>query len=477
MTQLIVLGRKVNTWAWGLEEALRLSAMKNNIMILDFGENQWPKSNARSKFQTKVLEGKGIRVIPWTSLLSRNDLRDIAKEVRKVSALIGQFRNWDEFEYNDLPIGRILMSSYARIEGARKFPLSHVPPTMRHSVIRQVLIAQHTFRNLKIEGIDRVIISNGRGPTDATILALARKVNIDWLALEAGANSGKYFVYENSPHYAPDWWEAIDDFAKSRSQDEIKNRAESYWIKKLIGLDEFSNRDWSKEFDSGSLPLNLPKKFVSYFCSSEHEVPVFDCFEEPRPEFKTQIDAVKALATVCRELGLNLVIKRHPNSISKRGTDNEKLLWEWAEKSEEILYLGPHAKFDTYELLKKSSAVFSYKSSTGIEAAALGIPSRSLGPAKWAFTDKSRADSTEKIVDFLKKPECLDAFHAQIWGAFMNVFGRELTVFSQVKGGFALAQDFKFFASDYYVHPFYKLVEKLRRRLLDVAKQNGIFGG
>ena len=476
MTQLVVVGRKVNTWAWGLEEALRLKAMNLDVTILDFGGNKWPKSNARTKFQTKVLDGKGIRVIPWTTLLSRNDFQAIAKEVRKVSVLIGQSENWIDFEYNELPVGRILMSSYARIEGARKFPLSHVPPTMRHSVIKQVLVAHYTFRNLKIK-IDQIIFSNGRGPTDATLLAMARKVNTDWLALESGANSGKYFVYENSPHYAPDWWVAVGEFSKSRSLDEIKDNADTYWAKKLTGLDEISNRDWSKEFERGSLPLSLPKRFVTYFCTSEHEVPVFDDFEEPRPEFRTQTEAVRALAVACSEMGLNLVIKRHPNSISKGGTDNEKLLWEWAENSKEILYLDPHSKFDTYALLKQSTAVLSYKSSTGIEAAALGIPSRSLGPAKWAFTDKSRADSTEKIVDFLKKPECLDANHVQIWGAFMNAFGRELTVFSQVKGGFALAQGVKFFASDYYVNPMYKLSEKLRRRFVDAMRQSKLFGG
>ena len=295
--------------------------------------------------------------------------------------------------------------------------------------------------------------------------------------MESGANSGKYFVYENSPHYAPDWWVAVGEFSKSRSLDEIKDNADTYWAKKLTGLDEISNRDWSKEFERGSLPLSLPKRFVTYFCTSEHEVPVFDDFEEPRPEFRTQTEAVRALAVACSEMGLNLVIKRHPNSISKGGTDNEKLLWEWAENSKEILYLDPHSKFDTYALLKQSTAVFSYKSSTGIEAAALGIPSRSLGPAKWAFTKKSRADSTEKIIEFLKKPECLDANHVQIWGAFMNAFGRDLTVFSQVKGGFALAQGVKFFASDYYVNPMYKLSEKLRRRFVDVMRQSKLFGG
>jgi hypothetical protein len=476
MTQLVVVGRKVNTWAWGLEEALRLKAMDLDVTILDFGENKWPKSNPRTKFQKKVLDSKGIRVIPWTALLSKDDFWAIAKEARKVSALIGQFENWDDFEYNDLPVGRILMSSYARVEGARKFPLSHVPPTMRHSVIKQVLVAHYTFRNLKIE-IDQIIFSNGRGPTDATILAMARKVDIKWQALESGANSGKYFVYENSPHFAPDWWVAIKEFSKSTTLDEMKDNAVTYWTKKLNGLEEFTNRDWSKGFERGSLPINLPKRFVTYFCTSEHEVPVFDDFEEPRPEFKTQAEAVKTLAKVCREMGLNLVIKRHPNSISKGGSDNEKALWEWAENSKEILYLDPHSKFDTYALLKQSTAVLSYKSSTGIEAAALGIPSRSLGPAKWAFTDKSRADSTEKIVEFLKKPECLDANHAQTWGAFMNTFGRELTVFSQVKGGFALAQDVKFFASDYYVNPMYKLFEKLRRRFVNVSRQNKLFGG
>jgi hypothetical protein len=476
MTKLVVVGRKVNTWAWGLEEALRLKAMNLDVIILDFGENKWPKSNARTKFQTKVLDGRGIRVIPWTALLSKDDFWLIAKEVRKVSALIGQFKNWDDFEYNELPIGRILMSSYARIEGARKFPLSHVPPTMRQSVIKQVLVAHYTFRNLNLN-IDEIIFSNGRGPTDATILAMARKVDIAWLALESGANSGKYFVYKNSPHYAPDWWVAISEYSKSTSLDELKHNAETYWAKKLIGLDEISNRDWSQEFERGSLPLNLPKKFVSYFCTSEHEVPVFDDFEEPRPEFKTQLEAVRALATVCSKMGLTLVVKRHPNSISKRGVDNEKVLWEWAENSKEILYLDPYSKVDTYALLKQSTAVLSYKSSTGIEAAALGIPSRSLGPAKWAFTEESRADSSEKIIEFLKKPECLDANHAQIWGAFMNAFGRELTIFSQVKGGFALAQDVKFFASDYYVNPMYKLFEKLRRRFFDSTRQTKLFGG
>lgn len=476
MTHLVVVGRKVNTWAWGLEEALKLNSRGLDVTILDFGANKWPSSNARTQFQARVLKDTGIKVISWTSLLSRAEIREMSKNVRNVVNLIGESEEWIEFEFKGIPIGRILMSSYARIEGARSFPLNHMPTTMRMSVVKQVMLAYATVNKLELK-IDQIIFSNGRGPIDATVLALARKMKLQCLALESGANSGKYFVYGNSPHYAPDWWDAIKKFSNSSNPDANKAAADKYWTKKLNGFDEISNKDWSIAFENGSLPRELPDNFITYFCTSEHEVPVFDDFEEPRPQFKNQLEAVKALAEICSEMNINLVIKRHPNSVSKNGVDNEKKMWEWAEQSNSILYLGPHSKHDTYALMKRSTAVITYKSSTGIEAAALGIPSISLGPAKWAYTELSRAESTQKITQFLQAPTCLDREQTQTWGAFMNSFGNDLTIFTEIKGGFALADGVKYFASEYYFHPWYKLFEKLRRNLVEIPRLVRSLGG
>lgn len=466
MTHLIILGKKVNTWAWGLEEALRLSDLGVNVTILDFGTDKISKTNPRSLFQTRVLDSSGIKSIPWNSYLAKEDLKNLATETREVIRLIAKSKNWNVFEYRDLPVGRILMSSYARTEGARSFPLHHVPVTMQYSIINQVLMAYYAFSNLNFN-IEKVILSNGRGPIDATILAMSRHRNIQTLALESGGTNSRYFVYKNSPHFSPDWWQAIKDKTKLMDETQINAASNAYWKNKLKGIDEISNRDWSKEFDSNSLPANLPNKFIVYFCTSEHEVPAFDDFEDPRPEFKNQQEAVNALAKICSEMGLPLVVKRHPNSVSKKGIDNEKSLWSWAENSKGILYLGPDSRVDSYALMRRSYAVLTYKSSTGIEAAALKVPSRSLGPAKWAYTANSRADSTQKIIQFLNNPTCLDSSHSKIWGAFMQTFGRELKIFSQIKGGFALAEGVKYFASDYYLNPWKKFFQKAKRRLVD----------
>lgn len=475
MKYLVIVGRKANTWAWGLEEALRLRAKKLDVTILDLGDSINSKPNPRSRFQSRILQGKGIRVISWTSLLTKEDLQKISKTVRKVVRLLGKSDDWLEFEYEKLPIGRILMSSYARTEGARNFPLINVPKTMRYSVIKQVLIAHCTFRNLDLE-FDRIVFSNGRGPMDAAILTICRNQNIATSALESGAHSGKYCIFSNSPHYAPDWWEAVIKFSETANHSEILESSRKYWSKKLAGIDEWSSRDWSKEFVKGKLPKGLPKKFVTYFCTSEHEVPVFEDFEGPKFEFMNQQEAIKSLATICSEIGLHLVIKRHPNSLSKKGVDNENPLWSWAKESKKITYIDPCEKYDSYALLRRSACVLTYKSSTGIEAAALRIPSRSLGPAKWAFTEESRADSKEKILQFLKNPTPLSEDHVQNWGAFMSSFGNDLKIFSEIKGGFALADGVKYFATEYYMNSWQKFSEKLHRRLVDAPSPRRNFG-
>ncbi len=468
---LVVLGVKVNSWAWGLEQISHLSSIGQHVVVLDFGTNLGRSNkNKRSEFQENFLSQINCTYIDWKIVLKPSDRRRIIAEVRTWLKKIQKLDKWHLCMYEDLPLGRILMSNYARTAGTKEFPLSLLSLGSQLKITSQAVLALRVYEALKIN-FTQVSVSNGRSPVEAGVLFGARRDKKETFVLERGATTKQWFTWKTSSHYSPDWWEMLLETANSKSRKEFLVIANDYWDARLKGWDSLSDRDWASEFNKGSLPSSLPEKFVTFFCTSEHESPSLPEFECSNLGFQSQQVAVRALAEICRDLKVPLVIKRHPNSIAVDKVDREEARWSWTKKYAGITYIGPSERVDTYALLSKTSAVVTFKSSVGIEAAALDVPSRAMGPAEWACTEETRIWTEGEVRAFISNPTLLKKSPHLEWGYLASTFGQDLKIFEDITGGYAIAGTTKYFSSERYLGVKRLLLEKFLRKIWAIRIQ------
>jgi hypothetical protein len=369
--------------------------------------------------------------------------------------------NWIESNVDGLPIGRIVMSNYARIAGTRDFDLQLIPKNLQRKIVSLALLADYLFK-VVARDFSEISLSNGRSPIEAVFLVRAREHGLKVNVMERGASTKQWFVYKTSPHFAPDWWEMMNQVESQTSTQELEKISKKYWNSRLNGWDELSGRDWSKEFETGKLPTSLTLNSVMFFCTSQHEVPVVSEFECADRGFPNQQNAVRELVKLCQELDKKLVVKRHPNSVATDGVDREAADWEWIKLEKNVVYIDPVSRVDTYAMLKMAESVVTFRSSVGIEASALGIPARSMGPSEWAFKEETRVWSREALAQFITEPTPLDAGIHQTWGYLVKTFGKKLSCFSDITGGYAETLEEEIvYSADYYDRSLFTLASRV----------------
>ncbi len=461
---LVILGVKANSWAWGIEQSAALAKSGINVTTLDFdlhGNSQSP----RTRVQKRELDFGLIQQLHASDFVSRKSLKDMDSNARQWVNDNAENANWINSEVDGLPLGRIVMSNYARIVGTRDFDLQLMPKNLQRKIISLALLADYLFTIVERDYIE-ISLSNGRSPIEAVFLVRARQYGKKINVIERGASTKQWFVYKTSPHFAPDWWEMMNQVESQASTKELERISAEYWHSRLKGWDELSSRDWSKEFEIGKVPSSLTLKSVMFFCTSQHEVPVVSEFECTDKGYPNQQNAVRELVKLCKELDKRLVVKRHPNSVSTDGVDREASDWEWVKSEKNVIYIDPLSRVDTYEILKMAESVVTFKSSVGIEASALGIPARCMGPAEWAFKEETRVWNHETLAQFISNPTPLDSSIHQTWGYLAKTFGKKLNCFSDITGGYAktIAGEV-IFSADYYDNSFFTLALRVINKL------------
>lgn len=464
---LVLLGVKANSWAWGIEQSNALSKSRENIWVIDF-DNRRNKLSPRIVFQRKLLEANSIKSLRVEEMVTKRQLREVNIRAREwVTSNINNSR-WVESTIDGLPIGRIVMSNYARIAGTRYFNLSLVPKNLQRKIVSLSLLADVVYSQIQ-ELFSEVSVSNGRSPIEAVFLFRARQNDKKINVMERGASTTQWFIYKTSPHFAPDWWSMLQNVSQKIPFEQVERISEEYWETRLKGWDELSGRDWSKEFEAGKVPASVKEKSVMFFCTSQHEVPVIEEFECTDFGYPSQQAAVRELIQICNKLGKNLVVKRHPNSVAIDGVDREEEDWRWLSEEKGVIYIDPKSKVDTYSLLSLAESVVTFKSSVGVEASALRIPARSMGPAEWAFNEETRAWNSESLEKFIVNPTVLPSDIHQTWGYLVKTFGMQLNCFSDITGGYAETIDgIKIFSADFYDRGIKSYLSRVFNKLWDL---------
>jgi hypothetical protein len=457
---LVVNGRKINSFALSLEASLFYRMKNHNVKFLNlnFYNNPFSKMN---RFRNSILKVNSIEQI----YLTKGFLKSVNSAHLALLWYLRAKKSDHPWSYRlpiiDLETGELVRSLIARTMGSGNFSLLDCSRTQVLDIVfkfflsyKRTIIAIERYSGQ----LELGIAHGGRDSFSAGAVAAFREKNIPVRLIESGGISKNWSNFENSPHYSPDFWSRLQEV---KIIDNRMDTVQAWWTERIKGSDHFRGEEWSQTRTPGYLPNQLPNVFITFFTTSEFEIPVFKNFDVFPGKYKNQFEALSDLYKITNEFKIHLVVRRHPNSVDWQGIDREFELWDRFKNLPNLTYIGPKEKIDSIELAKLSKQVFTFKSSVGIEAIWMGVPAFAMGPARWAWTDELRAwnenELKEKILDSPKN----NHQHAIRWAQMMLTMDYPNKIFRSIQGNYArTSQD------TYLITKFDKIIESFYLNLL-----------
>lgn len=463
MNILVVNGRKINSFALALECLTKYSNHNNYVRLVDLDIVKLPFLK-KTKASNNILKQLNVTLASKSFYQSfKNYCRaaNIASEWYKKA--LSSKNPWEENAISEeIPVGLLVKSLIARSMGSANFEIKDCPPLHVYEIAQTTIFSY--FQTLEainlFEGdLELGFAHGGRDAFSAGAITAFKKLNIPFRLLEAGGIPSRWSEFKISPHYSPEFWNRM-----TLASEKIENQSliDNWWQTRLAGSDHFRSEEWGRTRVPELLPTTLPKKFVSFFTTSDFEIPIFKEFDYQIGTFKNQFDALTELYRLTKLNNIHLVIRRHPNSVDKLGKDREINLWKNYMNLPGVTYIEPHEKIDSIALAKASQKVFTFKSSVGIESLWLGVPAYALGPARWAWTDELRAWNSEKISQILKENSVIDKVHPIRWANMMINMDHECKKFESIHGNFAIYRNIKIKNIE-----FANLIEKILTRIFN----------
>jgi hypothetical protein len=435
---LIVNGRKINSFGLTLECASHFSQLGHRVQLVNLDLMALPLSDKNRVLSEILTRNKITQPNPGRLRALRNLAHASRLAFDWYEFALRSRDPWDsKLDSIDLPIGTLVKSLIARSMGSSQFDLVDCPRLQVNDIATKAIYSYLRTLNA-IQSSSRKpdlgVAHGGRDSYSAGAVVAFEKQGIKVNLVEAGGTPNRWSLFENSPHYAPDFWSRMGS-APDKPLD--LKQVKRWWESRLAGSDHFAAEEWGSSRMRDLMPQNLPEKFITFFTTSDFEIPVFRKFEFLPSFYKNQFEAFDNLWSEAQKLRIHIVIRRHPNSLDANGVDREALLWAKRKKLSGVTYIGPHEKIDSILLAKSSNKVFTYRSSVGIEANWLGVPSFAMGAARWAWTAELRVWDNETLNEVLRVDHIANRSHSIRWANMMIKMDFQNTEFEEVHGNFA----------------------------------------
>ena len=245
-----------------------------------------------------------------------------------------------------------------------------------------------------------VVVYNGRFTHDRAVAAAAKGLGARTLYYDTGGYQTDFDLTTADTHD----WQHLQERMKEMSArwghdgDELGAK----WFTDRQEHTDQNNSIFTSEQEIGHLP-DLPEngRLLVFFSSSGDEIAELEIDWDSY--FQSQENALRSLAEVCRQRPeTTLVVRTHPHMRLKPADD----LKRWIQAVDQIapdMHFGPESSIDSYALMQRADVVFTYGSTSGIEAAFLGRPSVVMGPSAYDTLGCVRRISTVDDID-----DCID---------------------------------------------------------------------
>jgi hypothetical protein len=388
-SKVLVINPLLTYWSFQLtcESALRASRISKQVRWINISHYE-PKKyfinkddfNSRITYQNSlkkinsILSEAGIDVRTNTQI-SRHKLKS-AMEFSSLEELRG-------YKVAEISLGAIVYSAIASVKRSTAINLEKDSELVDHFLKSTTNMLYQLDLEISQRLPDLIISINDRLPGSALSVALAHKWNIPVKIVYWGSNPNKIIDYNNSLYDSHQWQKHIRDTW------ELGEHSELVRIELRREIDELAlkpSKDsltflQAQQKGKGITKLNFT---VVFYAQSEHEHSS-TYLEGIEGRFKNQYEAFMALEKVCHNLGLNLVLKLHPNRFDSNSKEDSELERnEWIDKiSQNTRIIPKNSDIDTYKLLNDADLNVVWNSTVGIEAIARCKPTLVLGNAHW----------------------------------------------------------------------------------------------
>ena len=273
---------------------------------------------------------------------------------------------------------------------------------------------------------DRVYCFNGRTPSSWPLSRIAEKLKLDCRFHERGASIEKYALFRKPPAYNSAWRELFQSHRARRDLTSSKLNAAYFFESQATGkLKNFgyTNRDFNESWPN-FLPTDEP--FVVYFGSTDAEIDTVPDQDVYFPTLPSQFACVSLLKTVCKKLGIKLVIRLHPSTPFQ--------LDEYVSLDDGIscFVIPPRSQISSYYLGSKALARFSVGSTIGFELAYRGydcaLMAKSLVTGEVGLSTTISEDSILRYIQNGTNQSSV-ADYVHFFGDFCLSYGEDYQVF------------------------------------------------
>lgn len=230
--------------------------------------------------------------------------------------------------------------------------------------------------------VSALVVFNGRYPVAWTAREYFLKAGNAIFYHERGATIYQYQLVDHMPHDYYAWMRGYNELDRIGTE-RYKNYMllAQQWLSNKLSKNDQQTINFGVNSVRGladSLFNATSPATITYFTVSFDEWSSLPVNIYPRSTWSDEFSSLQALLSVINIYrNIRLIIRVHPNNLNKDPMDQSRI---------HNLHLPPNAtlipansQIDSYELLSKSSAIFTYGSSIGYEAAYLGLPVYTFG--------------------------------------------------------------------------------------------------
>ena len=264
-----------------------------------------------------------------------------------------------------------------------------------------------------------VAVFNGRFTHDRAVAAAAQQLGVNVLYYDTGGYETDFDLTTASTH---DW---VDLQRRMHKMFESWDSPEREQIGSRWFLNRQTHADANNALFTGiqvvghleELPEGDP--LIVYFSSSGDEIAELEL--DWSEYLHSQEQALSVLADACRRMpGAKLVVRTHPHMRLKPAED----LVDWVaavERAKPDTHFGPESIVDSYSLMRSADIVFTYGSTSGVEAAFMGRPVVVMGPSAYdALGCAHRIRHASEIPALLQTPPDVFPDKALPYGLMME---------------------------------------------------------
>jgi hypothetical protein len=391
------------------------------------GKNKLECLSCQSKFKN------GMNLLEHKNTLVQNFYKKI--EFNKLKTRFNNLEELKQYKVKDFPIGMGVASSV--ISHYRNPKLDFENEEVKQiisSLIKSSFLVYFSLLDHLKDGYDACYFFNGRLAEFRAAFYACKKMNVQARIFEYGADISKYAIFfDHLPHDIVKTTELIEKFWESKEDKkgafEIAN---SFYANRTKGIvpGGFSFVD---QQDLNALPENfqITKKNITIFNSSEDELAAIGD-EWKMTLYSSQIEALKKILSTANGLlnasEYHIYLRIHPNLA---GINHD---FQSFKNTDLFTIIPAESNVSTYKLMKNSSLVVSFGSTTGIEASYYGIPSVQLSPSFYQYLDSTYVPKNhQEVMEFFKTPpKPLSNLGAIKYAYYFSLFGikKEITIMS-----------------------------------------------